>query len=82
MHSVHQPSHSFLIISTQSSSSSILPWMYKCNDNAMHCIVNCSRYGFELKFIQNAKVGVAFEILRKLVCAKIAKKTWADNLYM
>ena len=47
--------------------------MYKCNDNAMHCIVNCSRYGFELKFIQNAKVGVAFEILRKLLHDSLCK---------
>ena len=47
------------------SSSKILPWMYKCNDNPIHCIGNCSRFGFVLKLIQYAKLRVAFEILRK-----------------
>ena len=39
--------------------------MYKCNDNPIHCIGNCSRFGFVLKLIQYAKLRVAFEILRK-----------------
>ena len=39
--------------------------MYKCNDNPIHCIGNCSRFGFVLKLIQYAKLRVAFELLRK-----------------